>query len=87
MIVNVKNQINEIIEDKEYLEDVTKYIQESGFVVVDSSKMMDCDVHNKPVVPYIKVLSGTIEQCFNDLTTKMCYATSIFDPKKIKDER
>jgi len=87
LIVKVKNLIFEIIEDKEYLEDVAKYIQESGFVVLDSSKMMDCDVHNKLVVPYIKVLSGTIQQRFNDLTTKTCYATSIFDPKKIKDDR
>ena len=37
----------------------------------------------KLVVPYIKVLSDTINQQFNDVTTKMCHATSIFDPKNI----
>ena len=86
-IATVKNRFSEIIEDKEYLEDAAKYIQEFGFAVLDSSKMTDRDVHNKLVAPYIKVLSGTIEQRFNDLTTKMCYATSIFDPKKVKDDR
>ena len=45
--------------------------------------MTDLVIHTKLVVPYIKVISETINQQFNDLTTKMCYATSILDPKKI----
>ena len=48
--------------------------------------MTDRVIHTKLVVPYIKVLSETINQRFNDLTTKMCYATSIFDPKKIQHD-
>lgn len=32
---------------------------------------------------YIKVLSETIKTRFNDTVTKVCHATSIFDPKKL----
>ena len=73
-------------EDKEYLEDAEKYIRESGFALLDSSNMTDRVIHTKLVVPYIKVLSETINQRFHDLTTKMCYATSIFDLKKIQHD-
>ena len=45
-IATDKNRFSEIIEDKEYLEDAAKYIQEFGFAVLDSSKMTDRDVHN-----------------------------------------
>ena len=37
----------------------------------------------KKSIPYIKVLSETIKTRFNDTVTKMCHATSIFDPKKL----
>ena len=86
LLATVQSRFKEITESKEYLEDAAKYIRESGFALLDSSKMTDHEIHTKLVLPYIKVLSETINQRFNDLTTKMCYATSIFDPKKIKPD-
>ena len=86
LLATVQHRFTEITEDKEYLEDAEKYIRESGFALLDNSKMTDRVIHTKLVVPYIKVLSETINQRFNDLTTKMCCATSIFDPKKIQHD-
>ena len=84
LLATVQNRFSEITEDKEYLEDAAKFTRESGFSLLDSSKMSDHEIHTKLVVPYIKVLSETIKQRFSDLTTKMCYATSIFDPKNVR---
>ena len=66
--------------DKEHLEDSEKYIRESGLGIIGQLQD-DWSGNAKLVIPYIKFLSETINQWFNDLTTKMCYTTSIFDPK------
>ena len=62
LLATVQHRFTEITEDKDYLEDAEKYIRESGFALLDSSKMTDRVIHTELVVPYIKVLSETINQ-------------------------
>ena len=45
--------------------------------------MSDDEIHSKFVSPYIKVLSDMVKRRFDDNTTKMCLAMSIFDPTNI----
>jgi len=45
--------------------------------------MSDDQIHSKLILPYIKVLSDMTKKRFDDKTTKMCIATSTFDPSNI----
>ena len=43
-------------------------------------------IKKSTVIPYIKVLSENTKKRFIDKVAAMCSATSIFDPKKVKDD-
>ena len=79
----VENRLDEICSQKEYITIATKFIAECEIPILDSSRTSDQDIHRNIVKPYIKVLSDTIKVRFNDTVTKMCHATSIFDPQKV----
>ena len=53
---------------------------------MDSTKHTDQEIYKSVVIPYIKTLSENIKKRFNDKVVAMCSATSIFDPKKVKDD-
>ena len=60
LLATVQNRFSEITEDKKYLEDAAKFTRDTGLVLLDSSKMSDHEIHTKLVVPYITVLTETI---------------------------
>ena len=43
-------------------------------------------IKKSTVIPYIKALSENIKNRFNDKVAAMCSSTSIFAPKKVKDD-
>lgn len=86
LLAMVKNRFREITKDKQYLKDAAECVRDCSIALMGSSKMTDREIHTKLVLPYIKVLSDSIDQRFNDLTTKMCYASSIFDQKNIQND-
>ena len=53
---------------------------------MDSTKHNDQEIHKSVVIPYIKAISENIKKRFDDKVAAMCNATSIFDPKKVKDD-
>ena len=61
----------------------SEFANDSGLPLIDSSQMSDDEIHSKFVSPYIKALSDMMKRRFDDNTTKMCLATSIFDPTNI----
>ena len=82
----VIGRLNEISSQKEYSASATNFIQERTFPILDSTKVTDQEIHKSVVIPYIKALSENIKKWFNDTVAAMCSATSIFGPKKVKDD-
>lgn len=86
LLDTVTSRLNEISTDKDYMKSATDFIQECEFPILDSTKHSNQQIHRILVKPYINTLSENIKSRFNDTVTSMCSATSIFDPKKVKDD-
>ena len=77
----------EIISKKEYISLASDFEKESGIPLLsDGGKMTTNQIHQKLVIPYIKVLSENIKKQFDDKIVKMCSATEIFNPTKVCDD-
>ena len=79
----VYKRFEEITSEREYLKSASEFVNDSGLPLIDSSQMSDDEIHSKLASPYIKALSDMMKRRFDDNTTKMCLATSIFDPTNI----
>ena len=86
LLKTVIGRLNEISSQKEYSASATNLIQERTFPIFDSTKHTDQEIHKSLVILYIKALSENIKKRFTDKVAAMCSATSIFDPKKVKDD-
>ena len=85
LLKRVIGWLNEISSQKEYSACATNLILELIFPILDSTKHTDQEIHKSLVIPYIKALSENFKKRFTDKDAAMCSATSIFDPKKVKD--
>ena len=81
---SVYSHLAELSDHKEYVQSAADFFTDCGFALLDSSKMSDSHIHTKLVKPYIQALTEAMKKRFDDKTTKMCHASSIFDPKNIK---